>query len=235
MFDNTISFITNPELLKVVIRLLVASLLGGLIGFERDIHGRPAGLRTHLLVSLGASIFMLLSPLISTMSKNGDADPGRVAAQIVTGIGFLGAGAIIKEGLTIHGLTTAACLWVAAAIGMAIGGGYYQIGILATVIALFFLIILSQLEKFFKRDTYKILSITTANDLDISKIVDNLKCRKIKVLLFDFKKDYDSGLTTAKLSVRLFHEDITSDLYNQIIESIEKSGVEVKQIKLDHS
>ncbi len=110
----------------LMIKLAVATLLGGILGLEREIHGRPAGLRTHLLVSLGAAAFMVMSPLVASMSKDFQGDPGRIAAQIVTGIGFLGAGAIVKEGINIRGLTTAACLWVAAAIGMASGAGLYR-------------------------------------------------------------------------------------------------------------
>ena len=96
----------------LIIRMLLASLLGGLIGLERDLHGRAAGLRTHLLVSLGAAVFTILSELVSRNSAGTGimTDPGRIAAQIVTGIGFLGAGVIIKEGVNVRGLTTAACL-----------------------------------------------------------------------------------------------------------------------------
>ena len=85
----------------LVIRLCLAALLGGILGLERERHGRPAGLRTHLLVSLGASAFMILSPLVASMGQGLPRDPGRIAAQIVSGIGFLGAGAIVKEGVTI--------------------------------------------------------------------------------------------------------------------------------------
>src|SRR5881397_273893 len=106
--------------LTIALRLLLAAILGALIGLEREIHDHPAGMRTHLLVSLGSAGFTALS--IYAFPAPG-ADPARVAAQIVTGIGFLGAGAILKQGVTIHGLTTAASLWVVAAVGMAAGAG----------------------------------------------------------------------------------------------------------------
>jgi putative Mg2+ transporter-C (MgtC) family protein len=127
--------------------LLVASLLGGLIGLERDIHGREAGLRTHLLVSLGAAVFMILSEQVARMSTGTFSDPGRIAAQIVTGIGFLGAGAIIKAGVNVRGLTTAACLWTVAAVGMAAGAGSYVLAAVTTVIALICLILLKRFER----------------------------------------------------------------------------------------
>jgi len=125
-------FITD----NFIIRLLMASILGASIGFERDIHGRAAGLRTNLLISLGAAVFMLVSEAlaVSYAGKTGNsvlsADPGRIAAQIITGIGFLGAGAIIKHGFTIRGLTTAACIWISAAIGMSAGAGFLNLRLL---------------------------------------------------------------------------------------------------------
>jgi putative Mg2+ transporter-C (MgtC) family protein len=115
------------------IRLLVAAILGALIGLEREIHEHPAGMRTHLLVSLGSAGFTVLS--IVAFPAPG-ADPARIAAQIVSGIGFLGAGAILKEGATIRGLTTAASLWAVAAVGMAAGAGAWILAVTLTAIAI---------------------------------------------------------------------------------------------------
>src|SRR6187455_2284342 len=115
-------------------RLLIAALLGALIGLEREIHDHPAGMRTHLLVSLGSAGFTVLS--IAAFPAPG-ADPARIAAQIVTGIGFLGAGAILKEGATIRGLTTAASLWATAAVGMAAGAGAWIVAIATSAIVVF--------------------------------------------------------------------------------------------------
>jgi putative Mg2+ transporter-C (MgtC) family protein len=125
----------------VLLRLAVAAALGGAIGFERELREREAGLRTHLLVSVGAAVFTLVSAYGFADFDYGvetgiTLDPTRIAAQIVTGIGFLGAGAIIRQGLSIRGLTTAATLWVVAAIGMAAGAGYYSPAVLATLIVL---------------------------------------------------------------------------------------------------
>ena len=114
-------------------RLLLAAVLGAAVGLEREIHDHPAGMRTHLLVSLGSAGFTVLS--IAGFPAAG-ADPARVAAQIVTGIGFLGAGAILKQGVTITGLTTAASLWVVAAIGMAAGAGAWVTALTITVISI---------------------------------------------------------------------------------------------------
>jgi len=125
----------------VLLRLAVAAGLGGAIGFERELRERQAGLRTHLVVSVGSALFTIVSAygfrefLVSGGSVV-RADPTRIAAQIVSGIGFLGAGAIIRQGLSVRGLTTAATLWLVAAIGMASGAGYYDGAVIATLGAL---------------------------------------------------------------------------------------------------
>jgi putative Mg2+ transporter-C (MgtC) family protein len=124
------------------LRLVFACALGGVIGFERELRDREAGIRTHLLVSLGSALFTIVSAYgFHEFLASGDnivrTDPTRIAAQIVTGIGFLGAGAIIREGLSVRGLTTAATLWVVAAIGMACGAGYYWPAAATTALTLF--------------------------------------------------------------------------------------------------
>ena len=124
-----------------VLRLAIAALLGAAIGAEREVRDREAGIRTHLLVSLGSALFTIVSAygFHEFLTNGGNvvrADPTRIAAQIVTGIGFLGAGAIIREGLSIRGLTTAATLWVVAAIGMAAGAGYYIPAVATAVLTL---------------------------------------------------------------------------------------------------
>jgi putative Mg2+ transporter-C (MgtC) family protein len=132
-----------PELswLDLLARLLVAGILGGAIGAERELREHDAGLRTHMLVAVGAALFTIVSAYAWTdfnfSARNGITyDPTRIAAQIVTGIGFLGAGAIIRQGLSVRGLTTAASLWVVAAIGMASGAGYYSGALVATIVVL---------------------------------------------------------------------------------------------------
>jgi putative Mg2+ transporter-C (MgtC) family protein len=124
-----------------VVRLAVAAGLGGAIGFERELREREAGLRTHILVCVGSALFTIVSAYgFEGFLANGGqvvrADPTRIAAQIVTGIGFLGAGAIIRHGISVRGLTTAATLWVAAAIGIASGAGYYSGAVVGTVITI---------------------------------------------------------------------------------------------------
>ncbi len=120
------------ESLEMVVRLVVAGLLAGVIGAEREYRAKVAGIRTHLLVALGAALMMI----VSRYGFGGQGDPSRVAAQIVSGVGFLGAGSIIVQKHAVHGLTTAAGIWVSAGIGMAVAAGLYTVAVATTVLAL---------------------------------------------------------------------------------------------------
>jgi putative Mg2+ transporter-C (MgtC) family protein len=119
-----------PSDLELLGRLLLAAVLGGAVGGERELHDQPAGLRTHMLLTIGACLFTL----VSAYGFGGPTDPSRLAAQIVTGIGFLGGGAIVRQGLTVRGLTTAASIWATASIGVAVGAGRYLLATGATVL-----------------------------------------------------------------------------------------------------
>ena len=125
---------------ELMLRLVGACLLGGAVGYQREVHGRPAGLRTHILVCVGATLFTITSIMFGRGSE-----PSRVAANIVTGIGFLGAGTIIRQGSTVRGLTTAASLWSVAAIGLAVGMGG-QMYVLAGTAAVLVLAVLSWVD-----------------------------------------------------------------------------------------
>ena len=135
-----------PLEIELVLRLLLSAVLAGAVGLEREISDQPAGFRTHMLVALGACLFAVVSAYSVEGLFVGDRPPGvrfdptRIAAQIVTGIGFLGAGAIIRYGMSVRGLTTAASLWVVAAIGTAVGFGGYLIGLVTTGITLLALV-----------------------------------------------------------------------------------------------
>lgn len=151
---------------EMVLRLVVSLILGSLIGMERETHGRPAGLRTHVLVCMGSTMFTICSYVIAGPHN----DPGRIAAQIVTGIGFLGAGTIIHQGSVVRGLTTAASIWAVAAIGLAVGIGTPTMMGLAAVAAV---LVFSTLYLMGRLDHYLLsphgerhLTITTGRDAD---------------------------------------------------------------------
>src|SRR3954453_3054113 len=133
-----------PELswVEILVRVSLAGALGGAIGVERELRDREAGLRTHMLVAGGSALFTLVSAYGFRDFDYGrntgfTLDPTRISAQIVTGIGFLGAGAIIRQGISVRGLTTAATLWIVAAIGLAAGAGYYSAAVITTAVVLF--------------------------------------------------------------------------------------------------
>lgn len=137
----------NSQQLQIILQLILAALLGGLIGFQRKHVGKPAGMRTYALVCLGAALFTILSTLaFQSFTQSPGFDPSRVAANIVVGIGFLGAGVIIFRTGKVQGLTTAAGLWVAAAIGMAVGVRFYLAAIFTALFAFFILSAFGKLE-----------------------------------------------------------------------------------------
>jgi len=140
-----------PELIDQALFLLTAASLGSFIGLEREVHGQPAGLRTHMILAVGAALAALLSISYSQFisSPNLPSDPGRIVAQVVSGVGFLGAGAIMKFGVNVKGLTTATSLWTTAIIGIACGSGYYELAIFTTALVFVILTMISRVEKFF--------------------------------------------------------------------------------------
>ena len=136
-----------PGNMELLIRLTLACLLGGFIGIERERNRHPAGFRTHILVCVGATLVMLCNIYIFEKYKSyANIDPARMGAQVISGIGFLGAGTILKEGVTVKGLTTAASLWSVACIGIAVGLGFYTGAIFATILVLVTLVVFSRVE-----------------------------------------------------------------------------------------
>ena len=134
-----------PELaqLEALLRLVVATLVGAVISYEREVKGHAAGIRTQALVAMGACLFSLIGILV--VPANGD--PTRIAAQVATGIGFIGAGAILRNDHAVHGLTTAATVWASAALGCAVAFGLYLVAVAALVLGLFMLLVVGRLEK----------------------------------------------------------------------------------------
>ena len=156
--------------LTVLLRILFSAFLGGLIGMEREIHGRAAGLRTHILVCIGATLFMMTSVIVAEKyGQSGSVDASRIAAGVVTGIGFLGAGAIIRYGASIRGLTTAASIWAISAIGLAVGAGMYVAAGITTVVVLAILILSRLEERMALKQPGKKLMVSLSVDSDINE------------------------------------------------------------------
>jgi putative Mg2+ transporter-C (MgtC) family protein len=191
-----------PELTlaELALRLGLAAGLGAAIGLERELREREAGLRTHLLVSLGAALFTLVSAYGWTDWRFSNAegivfDPTRIAAQIVTGVGFLGAGAIIRQGLTVRGLTTAATLWTVAAIGMAVGAGYYAGALIGTGVVLFGLGPLRWAEGYIvaRRRAAGRLEVDLRPDQPLAPVLAILETRRAKVERIQLEEAGDEG------------------------------------------
>ena len=173
---------------ELFLRLVLSCILGGIIGYERQSRRKSAGLRTNVLVCLGACLIMILSQaLYENVEGRTNADPARLAAQVVSGIGFLGAGAIMKEGLTVTGLTTAACLWVVAGVGLAVGSGFYSGALMTTALVFVTLGSLSRLDDWVDHEKNIGLNIHTVDKpgqlMEISTCLEDLqlKVRGIKV------------------------------------------------------
>ncbi|MBL7130603.1 MAG: MgtC/SapB family protein [Candidatus Omnitrophica bacterium] len=133
---------------SIILKIVLSALFGGIIGIERELHRHEAGLRTHILVCMGSTLIMLTSLYVFDIYKEiGVVDPSRIAAGVITGIGFIGAGAIIRYGTAIRGLTTAASLWITSAVGLAVGCGFYLGAILVTFGTFIVLLVLRKLEK----------------------------------------------------------------------------------------
>ena len=188
-------------------RLLLAAGLGGAIGFERELRDREAGFRTHILVCVGAALFTIVSAYgFRGFLTSGDqvvrADPTRIAAQIVTGIGFLGAGAIIRQGLSVRGLTTAATLWVVAAIGIAAGAGYYSGAVIATALTLLalwpFRILAYRAVERLRPEEQRLL-VELSPETSVAELVGAIERERAAVQTIDVQDELDRRVVTVTL------------------------------------
>lgn len=206
----------------IVIRLMIALLFGGLIGLEREYHGQPAGLRTHIILCIGACLAMCIS---LRLWEPGKGDTQRIAAQVISGVGFLGAGAIFKYGGGVKGLTTAASIWTTACLGLASGAGLYYTAAAGTSLVLFSLIVLNSFEKSFihEKTTRTIVIKGTDHLRFLEEIKTHLNNFNIVVKTISFSKDVIPNKIEVKAVVKVFN-DQDMDL---IISDIQKiSGVE---------
>ena len=195
--------------------MVLAILLGGLIGLEREMKGRTAGLRTHMLVCVGSTLFTLVSVHLSR------GDPGRIAAQIVTGVGVLGAGAIIREGMNIRGLTTAASIWTTAAIGLALGAApkFGELAVIATGIVVFTLRIVDVFEDWLEARIYRLASIEVemkspaeTSGLVLARIAAN----RLFVRAIEYESEEETEKQRMQIRVRIPEPVDRAHLVNEI-------------------
>ena len=201
---------------EIVLRLGLAALLGMIVGYERERQNQPAGLRTHTILAIGSCLAMTISINIAMqfypLVPNGD--PGRLAAQVVSGIGFLGAGAILRYGTNVKGLTTATSLWTIAIVGLAVGAGHYFASVATALALLVVLVLLNILEKKLIRvyTTVNIM-VTAKNRPDlVGALQVEFKTLKKKIISVGVEKDLVQNTTTANLVVKAIEEESFEDI-----------------------
>ena len=191
----------------VLFRLVLAAVLSGAIGFEREFHGRAAGFRTHILLCIGSTLVMLTSMhIFDIYSSRAPADPARIAAGVITGIGFLGAGTIMHSKSAVRGLTTAASLWVVAGIGLAVGSGMYYGAVVTTLLTVITLMLFSRLEyTMIRKDWYKTIIIETKEGVDQLKAIrEIIMDRKSEITDFEVDKARDGVNMVLKVGLKLY-------------------------------
>ncbi|SEF55605.1 MULTISPECIES: MgtC/SapB family protein [Parabacteroides] len=212
------------------VRLAISFFLGAIIGVERQFRRRDAGMRTFTLICMGSAAAMLISIWIPQCYPNFlNGDPGRIAAQVLTGIGFLGAGAIIQSHGSVHGLTTAACIWVMAVIGLAVGAGMFLAAGIATAFTLFVLVSLERLErKMYLDGVNKVLTINCSTSTpDLKGIREILENNNIFIVSLSYEHNYDknTSIITYKVNVK------SKSSYSILFAEIRKLGY-ISQIRL---
>lgn len=215
-----------------IIRLIVALILGGIIGGERETVKRPAGFRTYILVCVGSALVMITSEyILNRYVDMRNLDPTRMGAQVISGIGFLGAGTIIREHHKVRGLTTAAGLWTVACVGIAVGAGYYTGAIAATVIIIIILILFNKFKLKIFKDKLYIMSIdieTSSQNLELlTKKVDETDIELVQVIFSRCEDGIETFSITLSMSFESEINDMIVKLYN--ISRVKK--VKVKEVK----
>ena len=202
---------------EMLLRLGLSVLLGGIIGTEREHNNQPAGLRTHMILVIGACLAMMLSINLGTAAGT---DPARLAAQVVSGIGFLGAGAILRFGFNVKGLTTATTLWTMAIVGLAVGMGYYLISIIATVVIMIVLSVLDLIERRFVRaNILRTLVVEVDNDKGIVREIRHIVSQtSFQIVGFSVQKSYENKMLQIEIVARFNNAGKLEELIEQLSE-----------------
>ncbi len=204
---------------EIFIRIILACFLGGLIGIERESINRPAGFRTHILVCIGATLAMLTGIfMFSQYGRFTDLDPTRLGSQVISGIGFLGAGTILREGLTVRGLTTAASIWAVASIGLAIGSGFYLGALISTVFVLIILLFFSKFENYMSKKhneiCLKIIAIHQPGQ--IGRIGTTLGKMNVSIINIKIESINDAAISIA-LIVKMPRNTMVSEMIEELL------------------
>jgi putative Mg2+ transporter-C (MgtC) family protein len=206
---------------EIIIRLLLGALIGGIIGFEREVHGRAAGFRTQLIVCVAAVLIMVVSENYYFYIRDLDAtlriDPARIAAGALIGIGFLGAGVIIKSGYAIRGLTTAASIWIVSAIGLAIGGGLYLEGVLTFGITIVALVVLRIVEKKIDFLRFKNITISTPVTENAEEVITSMLSNNgFNIYSIDYEKNQSKGEIIYHFTVSTKSKGVVKQIFTKL-------------------
>lgn len=204
---------------EMIVRLLLGALVGGGIGYEREIHGRAAGFRTQLIVCVASVLIMIISENYYLHMQQVDPeiqiDPGRIASGALIGIGFLGAGVIVKSGLDIRGLTTAASIWIVSAIGLAIGAGLYPEGLVTFTITIVALVFLRRVERKVRMVQFRLITVSTGAAVDIEDVIRAFISESgILIHSIDYERDRDKDEITYVIRVSTRDRDALRDVFS---------------------
>lgn len=221
----------DPEFLESVTKLMIALVLSGLIGFEREVNKHSAGFRTHILVGVSSCLMMLLSingfQHFIENYDNIQFDPARIPSYVISGIGFLGAGTIIVNGGTIRGLTTAASIWAVAGLGLIVGIGMYKEAIVTTLIILISLVVLNKFEKRLHRKNHHIIfEVKLTKENNTSSFIERVQSYPIEIREFDISNE-SPETTKIKMYIDAIHQKKRDNLYEWLLKQ-----EEVKKIKI---
>ncbi len=204
----------------MVLRLLLGAAIGGIIGYERQVHGRPAGFRTHILVCVACVLLMNASGYYHSLGVSEPAylraDPGRIAAGAITGVGFIGAGVVLRAGFSVQGLTTAATIWMVSAIGLAIGEGLYLASIVTAGITLFSLVFLRKLEKKMPKLYSGMLTIVTGDTVTEDEIIAVLTKYNVHISNVDYEQCSAGKTTTYNYAVSFYNKKLLKTIIDEL-------------------
>jgi len=205
---------------EMVLRLLLGAVIGGIIGYERQVHGRPAGFRTHILVCVACVLLMNASGYYHSLGVSEPAylraDPGRIAAGAITGVGFIGAGVVLRTGFSIQGLTTAATIWMVSAIGLAVGEGLYLAGIVTTGITMFALVVLRRIESRMPKLYSRVLTIVTGDNIEEDDIIAVLTKHDVHISNVDYEQCSISETTTYNYAVSFYNKKLIKSILGEL-------------------
>lgn len=205
---------------EMVLRLLLGAVIGGIIGYERQVHGRPAGFRTHILVCVACVLLMNASGYYHSLGVSEPAylraDPGRIAAGAITGVGFIGAGVVLRTGFSIQGLTTAATIWMVSAIGLAVGEGLYLAGIVTTGITMFSLVVLRRIESRMPKLYSRVLTIVTGDNVEEDDIIAVLTKHDVHISNVDYEQCSISETATFNYAVSFYNKKLIKSILGEL-------------------